>query len=353
MFEEQTYKEILQRLKGRVPSGIDSSEGSFIHDVLSPAALEIAQLYADLNVLLTLAFAQTSNGQYLDYRAGEHGIERKAATQAAGGVKISGSPGVEIAQGQIFVTDGGIEFESTESAVIQASGTVEIHVRAKNAGITGNVPAEAIKKAQAALQGVTGITNENPIIGGTEEETDQDLLFRLLGKVRNPATSGNVYHYLQWAGEVNGVGDSKVFPLWDGAGTVKVVIIDSQKTPAEPEIVAAAANYIESVRPVGAEVTVETALGVNVNVAAAVTLAEGYTLEQVTATFRELLVAHLKDVAFRQDYVSYAKTGSILLETPGILDHSGLTVNGGTSNISIGATANNCQVAVVGTVTLT
>jgi len=352
VFEGQTYKEILQRLKSKAPSGIDSSEGSFIHDVLSPAALELAQLYVNLDLVLTMAFAQTTSGEYLDYRAGEHGIERKPAVKAAGTVTITGSQGIEIEEGQVFVTDGGIEFESAEPSVIQLGGTVEVDIQARNAGITGNVPVGAINKAQVALQGVTGIANESPVTGGTDEEADQDLLLRLLDKVRYPVTSGNVSHYLQWAREVTGIGDARVFPLWDGPGTVKIIIVDSEKAPAGPEAIAVTADYIESVRPVGAEVTVEAAVGVAIDAAATVTLMDGYSAAQVEASFRELLTAHLKETVFRQDYVSYAKIGSILLETPGILDHSELTVNGGTSNVSIGDTVDNCQVPIAGTVTL-
>jgi uncharacterized phage protein gp47/JayE len=352
LFEAQTYEEILQRLKNKVPSGMDTSEGSFIHDTLSPAALEIAQLYTNLDMILTLAFAQTTSGQYLDYRADERGLTRKNALKATGMVKVSGNPGVAIGKGTIFLTDGGIEFESTEVAVIQENGLADISIQAVDDGITGNVPAGAVKTLQVALQGVTEITNESAITGGTDRESDEDLLSRLLRKVRNPATSGNAAHYLQWAAEVSGVGDAKVFPLWDGAGTVKVIIIDSEKTPAEPEIVTATAAYIESMRPVGAEVTVESSAGVDINVAATVTLAENYTLEQVTDSFRALLTEHLKDIAFKQDYVSFARIGSTLLETPGILDHTGLTVNGGTANIAISTTFNNCQVAIAGTVTL-
>lgn len=352
MFETQTYTEILTRLKSQAPSGMDSSEGSFIHDVLSPAALEMAQLYTNLDLVLAFAFAQTTNGQYLDYRAGEHGLTRKAATYATGILKVSGSQGIAIAQGEIFVTDGGIEFATTESASIPAAGYVLIPVQAKTSGITGNVPGATIKKAQAAIPGVTGITNENPTSGGVDEETDEDLLARLLEKVRYPATSGNASHYLQWAKEVTGVGDAKVFPLWDGAGTVKVVIIDSAKKSADSELVSDTAEYIESVMPIGSALTVESAVDLDINIAAAVSLAEGYTSEQATTALTGLAAVYLKEIALKQDYVSYAKIGSLLLETPGILDYSGLTVNEGAENIPVGLSAGNCQVAVVGTVTL-
>lgn len=352
MFETQTYTQILQRLKSQAPSGMDSSEGSFIHDVLSPAALEMAQLYANLDLVLAFSFAQTTHGQYLDYRAGEHGLARKAATYATGTLKVNGSQGIVIVQGQIFVTDGGIEFETTTSASIPAAGYVLISVQAKTPGITGNVPSGTIKKAQAAIPGVTSITNESPTSGGVDEETDEALLNRLLEKVRYPATSGNASHYLQWAKEVTGVGDAKIFPLWNDAGTVKVVIIDSEKEPADPELVTDTAEYIESLMPIGSALTVESALALNINIAATVSLAEGYTSQQVTASLTELAADCLKEIALKQDYVSYAKIGSILLETPGILDYSGLTVNEGTENIPVGLSAGNCQVAVVGAVTL-
>ena len=67
-----------------------------------------------------------------------------------------------------------------------------------------------------------------------EEETDGALLERLLFAVRQPATSGNVYHYIEWSTSVSGVGAVKVLPLWNGNGTVKVIVVDANKdTPSE------------------------------------------------------------------------------------------------------------------------
>ena len=44
----------------------------------------------------------------------------------------------------------------------------------------------------------------------------------ILKKVSLPATSGSKYHYIQWAKEINGVGNAKCLPLWNGNGTVKL-----------------------------------------------------------------------------------------------------------------------------------
>lgn len=349
MFDNQTYEAIMARLLAAVPDDLDKREGSFIWDSLSPAALELAQAYIELDNVLQLGFAQTTYGQYLDYRAAEHGLTRKAATKATGQVTITGSPGAVVPAGSLFATGAGVQFATTAEVTISETGQVTANIEAVVAGASGNVPAGAINTIPVSITGVTGVTNVQATSGGTDTESDAALLARLLEKVRQPATSGNAAHYKQWAMEVAGVGDAKVLPTWNGPGTVKVVVIDSNKQPASTEIVQDVADYIEEVRPIGATVTVESATGVNVDVAATVVLETGAVLADVQASFEASLVDYLKNIAFhQQNYVSYAQVGNRLLDTPGVLDYSGLTLNGGTGNVVIGDT----QVAVKGTVTL-
>lgn len=348
MYENQTYEAIMARLLAVVPDTLDKREGSFVWDALSPAALELAQVYIQMDLMLQYGFAQTTYGQYLDYRAGEHGLTRKVATKASGQVTITGSNGTVIAVGSLFATGAGVQFETLAEVTIGEAGSIAADIRAVEAGARGNVPAGAITEIPVSIAGVTAVTTANPTTGGTDQETDAALLERLLEKVRTPATSGNVAHYLQWAKSVSGVGDAKVFPIWDGNGTVKVVIIDGNKQPTGPEMVTNVAAYIEEVRPIGATVTVESATALNIDVVATLTLTAGAVLVDVKAAFETALTAYLQQIAFKQSYVSYAQVGSLLLDTPGVLDYSGLTLNTGTGNVTIG----NTQVAVKGTVTL-
>lgn len=352
MYENQTEEVIKQRMLNAVPSDLDKREGSFIYDALSPAAIELALVYIELDRVLQLGFAQTTYGQYLDYRAAEHGLIRKPATKATGQVTITGSNGTVVPAGSLFATAGGVQFQTLAEVIIGETGQVIANIEAVEPGASGNVPAGAINTIPVSIAGVTGVTNVQATSGGTDAESDTALLARLLEKVRSPATSGNVAHYKQWAMEVAGVGDAKVFPIWNGPGTVKVVVIDSNKQPASAEIVQNVADYIEEVRPIGATVTVESAAGLNIDVSATVVLDTGAVLADVQAAFESALVDYLKEIAFRQNYVSYAKVGSLLLDTTGVLDYSNLLLNGAASNISVGDTANNCQVAVKGTVTL-
>ena len=64
MFEDMTYEYILQRMLNKIPSSMDKREGSIIYDALAPAAVELAQLYMDLDLTLNETFADTASRQY-------------------------------------------------------------------------------------------------------------------------------------------------------------------------------------------------------------------------------------------------------------------------------------------------
>ena len=111
-------------------------------------------------------------------------------------------------------------FVTTEVGSIGANGTVSVPVEAEDIGDKYNILAGYINTLPVAVRDVTGVANDTAFIGGAEAETDEELIDRLLLRLRTPATSGNAYHYLQWALEVEGVGNAKVFPLDNGPGTV-------------------------------------------------------------------------------------------------------------------------------------
>jgi uncharacterized phage protein gp47/JayE len=349
LYEAQTAAAIKQRMLDVIPSDLDKREGSFNYDALSPAAIELALSYIELDRVISLGFAQTTYGQYLDYRAGEHGLTRKAATKAAGQVTITGSNGTVVSAGSLFSTGAGIQFATTTQVTIGVGGTVTADIEAVLAGANGNVPGATITAIPVSIPGVTAVTNANPITGGTDTESDTDLLDRLLERVQNPPTSGNAGHYMQWAKEVSGIGDAKVFPIWNGNGTVKVVVIDSIKQPASADLVQDVTDYIEANRPIGATVTVLAATGVTINVSADVTLESGYTLAQVQTAAQASITDYLKSIAFVKNEVSYAIIGSLILDAEGVSDYQNYTINGGTTNVAVAADA----VAVLGTVTIT
>lgn len=350
MYENQTKAAILQRMLDESPPDIDKRQGAVTFDMLSPASIELAQAYIELDNVLNFGFADTTYGEYLDYRAAEYGITRKPATKAIGTLTFSGPNGTIVAAGTRTSTGGSSPtYFVTRAAGTISGGTVTVGAEALAAGASGNVSIGAVRTVVGDLAGITAVTNAVNFEGGANAESDDALRKRILERAARPATSGNANHYRQWALEVPGISDAKVYPVWNGGGTVKVVLLDDDKTAPDPSTVAAAATYIESQRPIGATVTVEAAEEIPINVSVKVTLAPGATVGEVKAEIEAGVKTYLESLAFADPLVRYTRIAAVILDIPPVVDYDNLLVNGGESNIVIADGA----VAVLGTVTVT
>lgn len=333
-FEMQSKQEILARLKADLAEKLNeqsSVEGTFNSDTLSANAIEFEQAYAEINLMIEASFAHTSWGDYLTQKAAEFGVIRKEATKAVCKLLIKGTAGVQIIKGSLFATMLDVKFYSVQDETIGEDGTAFIEVECGEAGTIGNVEANTIVNIPMSIAGLTGCINEAAAYDGFEQENDKDLLYRYLLKVRTPATSGNVYHYYNWALSVEGVGQCKVLPLWNGKGTVKVIIINSDNQTASQEIIDKAFAYIESVRPIGATVTVTSPQPKLIDIHADVYGAVDN--EAIKAAINK----YFKNDGFSISYVSVAKIGEILLDAEGVTDYdyTTLTLNGDNKNIAI------------------
>lgn len=362
MFEAETRSVILERLKKYYAEfkGTDVSavEGTFSFDTLAANAKEFEKAYAEMDLMMDAAFPQTSWGIYLDRLADElAGLSRRAATPAVVTLSITGTAGVTVPAGSLFTTASGTNFATDETVKLDDKGTGTVKATAQSTGSGGNVAAGTITVIPVSIYGVSKVTNEAAAYNGYEEETDGALLERLLFAVRQPATSGNVYHYIEWSTSVSGVGAVKVLPLWSGNGTVKVIVADANKDTPSEDLLQKVRDTIMENAPIGATVTVTAPVLKTVNVALKVTDGTGNT-----DAIKAALTKYFKASVFGTNYttqkatdtvtISYAQIGRIILDnsdTTGVNDYDNLTINDGTENI-ICAVDN---LPVVGTVTLT
>lgn len=347
-FSEQTEQAVLHRMLESMRSDIDKRQGSIAYDLTAPAAIELAEAYINLDKTLSYAFInEDMPSELLTTAANMYGISRKQAIKATGSVVFSGSNGQVIPAGTQIRTDDGIYFRTLSQATI-LSESISVQVEAVKGGTSGNVDVSNINTVVGDLAGVLLVNNPLEFTDGVDEETDESLLQRIYDRVRKPATSGNIYHYEQWAKEVSGVGDAKVYPIWNGPGTVKVVLLsDTKKTP-DHSVITEVEKHIESMRPVGSTITVVGASEVPINVNANLTLASGTDLSEVKSQIETAITNYLDGLAFKDTLIRYTRIAAILLDIPRIIDYEGLTVNGGSSNIEV----LDEQVAVLGTVTL-
>lgn len=335
MFQEMTYENILADMLSRVESDVDKREGSIIYDALAPCAYKLAENYFLLNNFIDLVSGDTAVGEYLDRVVKDYGITRKKATYAIRKIETNG----EVAIG----TRWGL---SDTSYVITEKITTNIYkANCEQLGVIGNIYNGALEN----IDNVSGIsaTLTDILESGAEVENDDNLRSRFYSQLQAPATSGNADNYKNWALEVEGVGDVKVFPLSDGPGTVKILVVDSNMEIDET-LENKVYNYIETVRPIGAKVIVDSPTSKVINISANVYINGTRTLENVMELFTKSSSLYLKDITFETYTVSYAKVGSILLGIDGVLDYTDLKINNSNSNVTILET----EMAIVGTINL-
>lgn len=347
MYEDKTYENIKQNILDNTNIDINKDEGSFLNNMNSPVALELEKCYAEFEKLLSIMFLDSSVENFIDRRVSEYGISRKQGTKATGIATFTGNAGTIISKGTLIATNTNLAFETMEIKVI-GDTTVDIPIQAVEIGRQFNVQANTIIKLPFSITGVSSVKNNNITSGGTDIETDEELVKRFLLQLQNPSTSGNAAHYKQWALSVNGIGNAKVIPTWNGNGTVKVLIVDSNKSPANSNLIANVSDYIDTVRPIGIDVTVAAPTAKNINITAVLSLDTDSALNDVENLFYNAVNEYLKSIVFTSNTVSYAKIGSILLDTKGVLDYANLNVNGGSANISI----ENTEVPIIGTIIL-
>lgn len=346
VYDNKTYESIKDTMLSKV-NNVDKREGSFVNDMLSPIALELEGAYQQFNRLLGVMFLEDVTGEYLEKRAAEYGMTRKDGTYATGSVKFTGVDETVIPKGSLVSTVSNLIYETVGEVVI-ADGQAIAEIKSQAIGDKYNVMANAINQIPVNINNIFTVTNESNILGGTDVEKDEQLLSRLLLQIQNPATSGNAMHYKLWALEVDGVGDARVFPLHNGAGTVMVLPITADKRTIDDSIKKNVFDHIEANRPIGATITVEKPVEVLINVDAQLVLDSAYTIQQVKASYAKKLNEYIQASVFKLYTIDYFKCLSIFYDIEGVKQVIEFKLNNGSSNVTIGET----QIQVTGTITV-
>lgn len=320
-------------------------EGTYDYDIAAATALEIKDLYDYLEWWSKQTFIDTATeNEYVDKHALIFGVERRSEVKASGEITITGKTGTTIPEGTVVLSRIGVKYETLALALIGSDGKAKARVQALVGGITGNCGIGDIVAFEIADTNIYTVTNEEAITGGFNIENNESLIARAKEKIMRPAHSGNENDYKQWAKEVEGVGKVDVIPVWNGGGTVKVIISGYDYNVASPELVEAVKNRIEQPdgRPVGADVTVVSYIKYDLNVTAAVRIATGYDInkikQDVIADIQKGIINNT--IQYTSDskttIVSIGKVGAIILSVDGVLDYTSLSVNGETTgNIEV------------------
>lgn len=135
---------------------------------------------------------------------------RKGATIASAddSLTATGTDGSTVSVGDELVSNDGIQYRITEGCTI-ASGTGTCSVESIDTGSAAN---RDVGETLTFLSAPSGINAEATVAvaidGGEDQETDGELVKRLLDAYRNPLGAGRLSDYRQWAQAVEGVLDA-------------------------------------------------------------------------------------------------------------------------------------------------
>lgn len=346
--EDETFEAIMERLLDRVPDEIDKREGSVIYNALAPAAVEIMILYMELGFVEIEAYPDTANLDYLIRHAAERGIIYKEASHAVVKGRFS-PPDLDVTGGRFTELTTGLAFIAAEKI-----GGGLYYLECETAGIEGNISTGQLITDESfddeiALESAEIIGLEN---AASDEEDVESLRKRYFDSIDSQAFGGNQADYRAKMLAQDSVGGVKVYPVWNGGGTVKLVFLNNAYSVPGESVVANIQEMIDpepvsgeglGIAPIGHVVTVEGAEPVPINIALTVLYTEGNTVETARASMSSAVEEYFLSVRKAWDE-NDCKVGSVvrisyienkLLNLEEVLDVQVTSINDSDKNLTL------------------
>lgn len=340
MYGDLTYENILERMLYRVPDKYDKREGSLIYAALAPAAAELLQMYIDLDRIYRESFAVTASRDYLVMRAAERGMQPRPATFAIRQGEFNAAVPVG---GRFNLND--LNYVATEEI---SPGVYKL--QCETAGRVGNVESGTMIPINS-IDGLKTAVLSDVLIPGEDEEETEDFRERYLNGFGAQAYGGNIADYKEKVGALSGVGAVKVYPVWNGGGTVKLVILDAEYNVPSTVLIDEVQTAVDptqnsgmgiGIAPIGHAVTVTGAQSKSINISTSVTYQTGYDLESIRESIEQAIDAYFKELA--RDWsdnqtlvVRISQIETRLLGLQGIVDIMDTRLNGAQANLQLGA----------------
>lgn len=359
MFEDgNSYEEIMERClaSNRVSSDVDKREGSVIFNGVAPAADEIALIYTLLDSVYENGFADTAEREYLIQRCKERGITPYPATYAV----LKGDFNMEIPIGNRFNLDdlNYVVIEAIGNTTEDKTATYSYQLQCETAGAEGNAHFGELSAIDFVDTDMEGFLTEL-LIPAEDEEDTEDLRKRYLNSFQDTPFGGNKADYKLKTKAISGVGGVKVTPVWNGGGTVKLTIINSDFDKASTVLVNTVQELIDpaphgtgvGIAPIGHTVTVVSATEKTINIFTRITFDDGYSWSSLQAQIIEIIEGYLLELRKNWEnsdntIVRVSQIENRILNIEGVLDVQDTLINSVSGNFTLGAE----EIPVLGTI---
>ena len=340
MYESTTFDVILQRMLDRISNNIDKREGSVVHDVSAPTAIEIQNAYIGIDNILNETFADTASKYYLIKRCAERGIIIEPATYAI----RQGEFNIDVPIGSRF------SLNQLNYVVVEKISDGIFKMQCETTGVVGNadsgslIPIDYIEGLQTAY--LTDV-----LIPGEDEEDIEHLRNRYFNSLDSQAFGGNIADYKEKINALNGVGGVKVYRARNGGGTVEAVIINSEYSKPSDTLVESVQKAIDpidhqgeglGIAPIGHVVTIVGCGTTPVHIQTKIVFQDGWDWDDVKPNVEKAIDDYFKELAMgweesdKNDLIVRRTHIEVrLLDVAGVSDVLYTHLNGVDENLSI------------------
>ena len=208
MFEEQDFDAIIDRMLSNVSDDLDKREGSVIYDGIAPTALELAEAYIVLDMVMDETFADSASYYYLIKRAAERGLFPKEETYATGKMIVTPAD-IDIEAGERFNL-GELNYAVIEPIEGQEGA---YKIQCETAGTQGNQQLGTLLPVEY-VEGLETAELTEILVPGEEEEDVETFRERYFASFTDESFGGNKTDYARQVTSIDGVGGCKVIRRW-------------------------------------------------------------------------------------------------------------------------------------------
>ena len=390
MYEAQTYESILARMLQKaltVNSNLDTREGSLVWLGNAPAAVELQNLYIQMDNILRETFADTASREYLTLRAMERGLVPYSSTPTI--LEMTVTPVDLFLSMNTRFSIGDLNYYVSANR-----GNGKYEITCETAGEIGNnytgtvIPIEYV-------DGLETCTVTSILVPGEDEEDTETFRQRYFNSLNAQAFGGNRIDYIEKVNAIPGVGGVKVYRAWNSdlkpanmtpptgtdtwinglsdvpeavktwldtvyaaaknnmftvGGTVKLVIINSTFTVPSETLVGQVQTTVDplqnagegvGIAPIGHVVRVEGVNEETVDLSFSLYYQRGWTWDDVSGYVTEVIEVYFKELAESWAdqneplVVRISQIESRLLDINGILDIANTKINEEAANYTL------------------
>lgn len=303
------YFQIINRILERVDPAISKIPGTSIYDSVAVTAPELQNVAVMLKIFEDQTFLMTATGAELDRWGATFSLSRYQATKAIMKARplARNGVGLNIDIGARFMSIDTIA--PIEYVAIGMSGDLAL-VECQTEGLVGSSYLGFLI-ATPSVNNLASMEIVQAEYIGQNREPDSVYRERLRMHLARIMYGGNIWEYKMWVNAINGVWDCVIFPAWQGGGSVKVCIIDSEYKPVPFEFLNIVKSILDPVEiegsgggivPIGHNVIVSTPEFVDLNFILDFEVKPIFKIEQVRPIIKNIFTEYVNDL--RENFVN-------------------------------------------------